>query len=88
MKKICVLCEFFDEDGMYRERQKWILTEIVPAMHDMKISTVSKRYVNTGARAMRCSITDFQLVKKPSFTLERHVGGGHGEASASGHGAS
>ena len=87
IKNICIQCEFFDEKGMYRDRQKWVLAEIVPALHELKISTEpKKRFVNTGARAMRCSITDFQLVKKPSFTIERHVGGGHGEASASGHG--
>lgn len=86
IKNVNVLCEFFDEKGMYRDRETWILAETIPAMHVLKISSISKRYVNTGARALNCSITDFQLVRKPAFTLERHESKGHGESSVSGHG--
>ncbi len=86
IKNVRILCEFYDNKGRYRDRQKWILPETIPAMDDMRISSVSKRYVNTGARALSCSIIDYQLVKKPIVALERHVGEGHGEASGATHG--
>jgi hypothetical protein len=84
VKNVSVLCEFFDENGVYRDREIWKLAETISAQHQLKISSISRRFVNTGARALHCSITDFQLVKKPAFTLDRHVGGGHGQASETG----
>ena len=86
VKNIEVLCEFFDDNGQYRDRKEWILAETVPSMHALKISSVSRRFVNTSAQALNCSIKDFQIVKPPAFVLERHVGGGHGESSESDHG--
>ena len=86
VKNIKVLCEFFDDNGQYKDRKIWLLAEKVPSMHSLKISSVSRRFVNTSAQALNCSITDFQVVKPPAFALERHAGGGHGEPSDSDHG--
>ena len=84
IKNINVLCEFFDEKGMYRDRKTWLLAETVPAMHVIKISSETRRFVNTGAQAMNCSIADFQVVKEPIFSLDRHEGSGHGQTSEGG----
>lgn len=86
IKNIQILCEFFDSNGMYRDRKTWLLAETVPSMHALKISSVTKRFVNTGAEALNCNISDFQVVKKSAFSLERHVSKGHGQASEEGHG--
>ena len=85
IKNIQILCEFFDGNGIYRDQKTWLLAETVPSMHALKISSVSKRFVNTTAQALKCSISDFQVVKKSAFSLERHVSSGHGQASESGH---
>lgn len=85
VKNVRVSCEFFDEKEMYKDRETWKLAETIPAQQHVKISSVSRRFVNTSAQALNCSITDFQLVKKPAFTLDRHVGGGHEKASEIGH---
>ncbi len=87
VKNINVVCDFLGRDGMYVDRETWVLTETVPASHSAKISSVSRRYINTNTSDSSCSITDFEVVRKPAFTLERHVGGGHGKASTSGHDA-
>ncbi|HER63096.1 MAG TPA: hypothetical protein ENO11_03870 [Desulfobacteraceae bacterium] len=86
VKNIIVLCEFFDENGLYMDRDIWKLAETIPAMHEVQLSSLSRRFVNTGAQALKCSITDLQLAGKPFFTLERHVAGGHGQASETGGG--
>ena len=86
VKNIEVMCEFFDDNGQYKDRKAWVLAETVPPMHSLKLSSVSRRFVNTSAQALNCSIVDFQVAKPPAFVLERHVGGGHGEPSESGHG--
>lgn len=86
VKNITVLCEFMDENGMYRDRHVWKLAETIPAMHQAQLSSVSRRFVNSNARALQCGITDFQPVKKPFFTLDRHMGDGHDRAMEAGHG--
>lgn len=80
VKNITVYCEFYDENGLYRDRQFWKLAETIPAKQAVKISLVDKRFINTGSRTLNCSITDLQVVTKPVFTLDRHAGGGHGQA--------
>ncbi len=86
IKNVNVLCEFFDENGMYRDRKSWKLAETVPAQEQRIMSSVSRQFVNTSARALNCFITDFQLVEKPFFSLDRAVGGGHGPAATAGNG--
>jgi hypothetical protein len=66
VKNITVLCEFMDENNMYRDRHIWKLAETIPAM--------------------QCGITDVQQVKKPFFTLDRHVGDDPGQTLETGHG--
>lgn len=87
IKNVDILCEFYTENMDYRDQEKWILAETIPAMHELKISNVSRRFVNTtDAQITKCFITDFQLAKKPAFTLDRHVSTGHGKQTDSGHG--
>lgn len=84
VKNVIVYCEFLDDTGKYRDREFWKLAETIPAYQQVMISTADRRFVNTGARALNCFITDFQLVKKPAFTLDRRADGGHEQASGSG----
>jgi hypothetical protein len=86
VKNISVACDFFDENEKFRDRKSWKLAETIPAQNQLKIVSHSKRFVNTQARKLNCSITDFQLVKSSFFTLDRHVEEGHGKAAESGHG--
>ncbi|MCL7487112.1 MAG: hypothetical protein M8357_02915 [Desulfobulbaceae bacterium] len=86
IKNITVLCEFMDENGIYRDRHVWNLAETIPAMHQAQLSSVSRRFVNSNARALQCGITDFQPVKRPFFTLDRHLDDGYGGTMETGHG--
>lgn len=86
IKNINVMCEFYDHNGKYRGRDTWLLAETVPSMHVLKLSSPSKRYVQIRDTKQNCFITDFHVVQEPLFALERHMGGGHGEPAASGHG--
>lgn len=86
VKNITVSCDFFDETGKFRDRKGWKLAETISGQNQKKIVSNSKRFVNTGARALNCSITDFQLAKESFFILDRHVAEGHGNAPDTGHG--
>ena len=86
VKNINVSCDFFDETGKFRDKKGWKLAETIPGQNQKKIVSNSKRFVNTGARALNCAITDFQLAKESFFTLNRHVAEGHGDAPEAGHG--
>ena len=87
VKNVTVSCDFFDENKKFRDRDTWKLAETIPAMHQVEITSVSKRFINTNSKISMstCSVADFQLVKKPFFTLERPLGGGHAQASGTGH---
>ena len=87
VKNIIVECDFVGENGKHSDRETWNLSETIPAKHQAKISSVTKRFVNTRSEAMSCSIVDIQAVKKPAFALERHVAKGHGTGSKDEHGA-
>lgn len=86
VKNISISCDLFDEKGKFRDRKGWKFTETIPGQNQLRVVSSSKLFVNTAARALICSITDFQLVKKPFFTLDRHVEEAHGKASETGHG--
>lgn len=90
VKNIGVMCEFFDKQGGYVDRERWLLAETVPAGQAVLLNQAARRFVNTGARAYNCRIADFQLVKEPFFALERVAvashGSGHGEAPRGGNG--
>ncbi|GAB4337537.1 MAG: hypothetical protein Kow0089_08880 [Desulfobulbaceae bacterium] len=86
VKNIKVLCEFIDAEGRYRGREYWLLADTVPAMHEVSISEVSKRFIHSGTRTLKCSIVDLQRVEKPFFTLERQAATGHGKTTGNPHG--
>jgi len=85
VKNLDVLCEFYNDKGRYLDRKLWTLSETVPAGKTIQHSSVSKRFVNSGTRALTCRITDFQVVETPFFTLHR-VSESHGEGAVSEHG--
>lgn len=86
VKNIGVMCEFFDEQGGYVDRERWLLAETVPAGQAVRLNQAARRFVNTRSRALNCRIVDFQLAKEPFFALERVAAAGHGEAPQDGHG--
>ncbi len=96
VKNLKVLCEFYGADGKFLDRKTWLLSGKIPAGETMQHNSVNKRFVNTRARGLQCSLVDFDIVKAPSFVLHRASGGhggveaegGHGTAAAEGgHGA-
>lgn len=86
VKNIEVMCEFFDEQGTYVDRERWLLAETVPAGQSVRLNQVARRFVSTRTRALNCRIADVQLVKEPFFSLARVAAVGHGEAPQGGHG--
>ena len=83
VKNVDVLCEFFDGDGKYLDREQWLLSGTVPNEKTMSHKSVARRFVNTGFKNMKCNIVNFQIAATPFFQLHR-VEGGHGEAPADG----
>jgi len=89
VKNVNILCEFFDENGSFLDREKWILYGTFPGGKEERFTSVSDRFIHVKG-PVDCLITDLQPVKDPFFKLHRSTGGGHGEAesSAEGHGES
>ncbi len=86
VKNVDILCEFFDVSGKYLDQEQWLLAGTVPNGKTMSHKSVTRRFVNTGSKNMKCGITNFQVAGAPFFQLHR-VEGGHGEASVEdGHG--
>ncbi len=89
VKNIKVLCEFYDDQGKYRDRKLWLLSTTVPAGEIMTVSSAGKRFVNSRARALECRISDFQVAGEPFFVLSRVTPAPHdAPGSGEGHGAS
>eukprot|EP00362_Geleiidae_sp_MMETSP1317_P002514 CAMPEP_0201285470 /NCGR_PEP_ID=MMETSP1317-20130820/108864_1 /ASSEMBLY_ACC=CAM_ASM_000770 /TAXON_ID=187299 /ORGANISM="Undescribed Undescribed, Strain Undescribed" /LENGTH=123 /DNA_ID=CAMNT_0047610487 /DNA_START=181 /DNA_END=552 /DNA_ORIENTATION=+ len=78
VKNINILCEFFDDNGSYLDREKWILYGTFSRGTEEKFTSVSDRYIHVKG-PVDCRITDLQPVKDPFFKLHRSTGGGHGE---------
>ncbi len=87
VKNVSIICDFEDENKNHNDREVWKIGEKFPAKHQVNVTSVSKRYINTKAKASACFITDFQLIRKPAFTLKRHVSKGHEQDSKKGNGA-
>ena len=94
INNISVSCDFFDENREFRDRKVWKLAEIIPGQNQKRITSVSRRYMNTNVKNSACLITDFQLVKSSFFTLDRHTEegyespseeGGHDKQAPAGH---
>jgi len=49
VKNIEVMCEFFDEQGGYVDRERWLLAETVPAGQAVRLNQAARRFVNTRA---------------------------------------
>lgn len=86
VKNVNILCEFFDENGSYLDRDKWILYHTFPGAREEKFTSVSDRFIHVKG-SVDCQIIDLQPVKDPFFRLHRSASGGHGEAKggAEGH---
>lgn len=86
VKNVNILCEFFDENGSYLDRERWILYRTFPGGREEGFTSVSERFIHVKG-PVECLITDLQPVKDPFFKLHRSVGGGHGQAEggAEGH---
>jgi len=81
VKNVNVSCDFFDENKKFKDKKVWKLAETIPGQNQVKITSVSKIYLNTNVKNSACLVTDFQLVKESVFTLNRHVEEGHGKTS-------
>jgi hypothetical protein len=88
VKNIDVLCEFFDKNGTYLDREQWLLSGQVPAGKAMRHSSIARRFVNTATQSTKCRIIDFQVASAPFFELHRVEGGHGGHAAVKGHGNS
>lgn len=84
INNVSVSCDFFDENRKFRDRMVWKSAETIPGQNLVKITSVSRRYMNTNVKNSACLITDFQLVKNSFFTLDRHTEEGHGNAAEEG----
>lgn len=84
IKNVDVMCEFFDDDRKYLDREQWLLSVSVPAGKSIHHASVARRFVHTGSRGTQCRIVDFDVVQPSFFELHR-VEGGHGNAGAEGH---
>ncbi len=85
IRDLKVLCEFYGADGKFMDRKIWLLSGKIPAGETMEHKSLSRRFVNTRARGLQCSLVDFDIVQAPSFVLHRSSGG-HEEAAGE-HGA-
>lgn len=85
VKNVQILCEFFDADGSYLDREKWILYGTFPGGTEVKSTSVSDRYIHVKG-PVDCRVADLQLAGGPIFKLHRSSGGGHGETPDSGDG--
>lgn len=86
---ITIVCDFYDKEDVesaeFRDRKIWKFAQAVPAGSHGELTSVAKRFIHSDAKAYDCSIADFEVVSESFFTLERHAGGSHEEASAEGH---
>ncbi|MDW7772270.1 MAG: hypothetical protein SCH71_05195 [Desulfobulbaceae bacterium] len=79
VKNLEILCEFYDENGSYLKREKWILYHTFPAGTEEKFTSVTERFVNVRG-PVECLITDLQPVGDPGFDPHQQAGAGHGNA--------
>jgi hypothetical protein len=86
VKNLHIVCEFYDRDGNYLDREKWILYRTFPAGREVKHSTAGKRFINTGERK-ECLVADLEPVSEPFFSLHGSEGNGHGASSHGDHGS-
>jgi len=85
VKNVHVLCDFFDRQGKYLDREQWILTQTFPSGEEHEAASILASFVNMKDRS-KCRITDLELAKDPIFKLHRATGGhGHGESGETGH---
>lgn len=86
LKNINILCELFDPDEKYLDRETWLLSEKIPAGKTIPHSSVSKRIIHSRSSGMQCSLVDFDIVEEPLFVLHRSSGGHGDSAEDAGHG--
>ena len=80
---INIMCEFYDAQGKYLDREQWLLGDRVPAGQSVRHTEAARRFVNTASKAMKCKVVNFEVAATPFFKLHR-VEGGHGHAAHSG----
>lgn len=85
VKNLHVVCEFFDKNGSYLDRDKWILYQSFPGGREVKSTSVSQRFINVEG-PVACQVTDLQPVEEPFFKLHRPAVGGHGASQEGGKG--
>lgn len=86
VKNLNIMCEFYDENGSYLKREKWILYHSFPGGREVKFTSVSQRFIKVEG-PVECQITDLQTAEEPFFKLHRPAAGGHGaeQSGAKGH---
>jgi hypothetical protein len=85
VKNLHVTCDLYDQNGVYMDREKWILFHTFPGAKEEKYTSVSQRLMNLKG-PVECQIIDLEPVQEPFFKLHRSAGGGHGASHSEGGG--
>jgi len=62
IKNVEILCEFYSEDGDYRDQDKWVLYGELPAGKAMGYKTLQRKFIHTQSANIKCRVAGYTPV--------------------------
>lgn len=62
IKNIQVVCDMYDLEQRYRDRDRWLLTGMVPVGEQRIFASVERRFIHTRAARLHCTVVGYDRV--------------------------
>ncbi len=90
IKNVQLLCEFFDGEGRYLDRAKWLMNTIITAGETKSLESTERKFIHSKRVSYQCAVHGFQVVRPAFYSLhgksgrhDSHAGPLHDEAQPS-----